>query len=338
MKQLIFCDLELTQGLKHQRYFSPEVIQIGATKVDKDFKEISRFNRYVKPIRNPYLNEYLMAKTGISQYVINHADTLNIVLKEFEDWIGDINNTSFIFWGKEDVKVLGDEIRDKGYNGNLSINKYFNFQSYLQSKLARPISLKNGLETFKIPVEGTLHDALWDAINMKNLYIQTIIATDSVNKLWFEGKIVFIIKQFEEIIEYLNSTNNVFSIEIKNLTIFINKCRLLLELINNFSDEEREVKLNSLRKEIEFLTNEMEELIISQFRKDTMAFQFAVIKKQIPKNFENKGQMVQQWSIISKKYKYFSQKRSGTYATHFYRVRDMYKRVGDGVYSLCRQN
>lgn len=336
MKQLIFCDFEITQGFRHQRNFTSEIIQIGAIKVDKDFNEIARFNRYIKPQENPYLNEYLMARTGISQYVIDQSDEFSVVLKEFEEWIGDTSQTSYILWGKEDIKTLQEEMIRKKYDGKLSITKYFNFHSYLQSKLGRVIGIKGTLETFNIKPKGTLHDALYDAINMKNIYIKTIVASDSVNKLWFEGKVSFIIKQFQIMVDYLKESGNEFEIDIRELNIFIQKCKLLLEVINSFTDEVRENKLLELKAEIEIMNTNIESKLVNCFKKDTMPLQYAIIKNQLPTAYASKNELLNNWVQISSKYKFFTEKKSSSYTAKFYHLRDLYKKVGDGAYAFYK--
>jgi inhibitor of KinA sporulation pathway (predicted exonuclease) len=45
----------------------PEIVQIGALKVDKDFKIVDKLNMYIKPKINPELSEYFINLTKISQ-------------------------------------------------------------------------------------------------------------------------------------------------------------------------------------------------------------------------------------------------------------------------------
>ena len=49
----------------------PELVQISAIKVDKDFNIVDRLNIYVKPIINPKLSEYFKRLTKINQNKIN---------------------------------------------------------------------------------------------------------------------------------------------------------------------------------------------------------------------------------------------------------------------------
>jgi inhibitor of KinA sporulation pathway (predicted exonuclease) len=37
-----------------------EIIEIGAIKVDKDGKEISRFGKFAKPLKFPVISEFVM--------------------------------------------------------------------------------------------------------------------------------------------------------------------------------------------------------------------------------------------------------------------------------------
>ena len=45
----------------------PEIVQIGALKVDKDFKIVDKLNMYIKPKINLELSEYFINLTKISQ-------------------------------------------------------------------------------------------------------------------------------------------------------------------------------------------------------------------------------------------------------------------------------
>lgn len=97
MRNFIIMDLEWTSW--HGNYYGKynqfekrsakqkkEIIQIGAIKINKDFKIIKKLNIYVKPKINPKLSRYIIKLTGITQTTIdkkglNFKDAFNIFQK-----------------------------------------------------------------------------------------------------------------------------------------------------------------------------------------------------------------------------------------------------------------
>lgn len=78
-----------------------EIIQIGAVK-RKDNGETETFNRYVRPIINQKLSEYIQKLTGISQTDVDGAEPLDSVWRDFEKWRNGVDAYS---WGN-DITVV----------------------------------------------------------------------------------------------------------------------------------------------------------------------------------------------------------------------------------------
>jgi inhibitor of KinA sporulation pathway (predicted exonuclease) len=95
-KAVIF-DLEFTSwpGSNERNWSLPEedreVVQIGAIKVatSKGLRELDSFNVLVRPLKNPFLSEYFVNLTGITQeQVENHGAIFPNALFRFMEFIG----------------------------------------------------------------------------------------------------------------------------------------------------------------------------------------------------------------------------------------------------------
>ena len=82
MKNFVITDFEWTswkgnytgkylEKEKRQKWQKKEIIQIGAIKVNENFKIEKKLNIYVKPVFNPVLSEYIKDLTGLRQSLID---------------------------------------------------------------------------------------------------------------------------------------------------------------------------------------------------------------------------------------------------------------------------
>ena len=79
------CDSDNT-GLDHEIIEFP-VVFLNTHTLEIDFV----FRRFVKPTERPVLTEFCMNLTGITQEQVDAADSLDVVLQEFHDFIGEHN-------------------------------------------------------------------------------------------------------------------------------------------------------------------------------------------------------------------------------------------------------
>lgn len=329
MKHLVFCDIKVTQGGKKNKDFKPEVIQISALRVSKDFQESSSFSRCVKPEENPYITESLLAKVGVSQYLINSSDTLETVLKQFENWVNEVDEVAFVVWGKEGVYTLTNEIRRKRLKDAFSLTKYFNFQSYLQTKLGMNIGIKSLLHTFGETPEVLRFNTLADVTNMKTLYEKTISQGEDVNKLWFDGKLEQIIRQLKDIID-----QNEVKVGKENLIKMKNRCEVYLDISSTLTPQERETLLEEVRLDVQTLSSEIDQDIMVEFRKESIHIQKSLMKSSISGvvlNTEEIEKFIKEWNNISQKYRPFALKKKGNYSLYFAGMRDLHKRINERI-------
>ncbi len=105
----IVMDLEWNQspdGKFHAYSDVPfEVIQIGAVKLDEQFRVISEFNRYISPRLYPRLHRKVEEIIGITTEELKAAgDDFEFVVADFLEWCGD--NYTFCTWGGTDLIEL----------------------------------------------------------------------------------------------------------------------------------------------------------------------------------------------------------------------------------------
>jgi inhibitor of KinA sporulation pathway (predicted exonuclease) len=86
-----------------------EVVEAGAIKVQRssgEYGEIDRFERYVRPILNPVLDQFFIDLTGITnEKIAAEGVSFNEFLADFTEWSGDSELYSFSGSG---CKLPGD--------------------------------------------------------------------------------------------------------------------------------------------------------------------------------------------------------------------------------------
>ncbi|MDB2105847.1 3'-5' exonuclease [Clostridium paraputrificum] len=107
MKYIIF-DLEFNQSCnKEDRVLQLpfEIIQIGALKLDENFKTISTFNKLIKPSVYKNILPYIQELTKITDEMVSTAQNFIDVYYDFMNFIGK-EDITFIIWGTVDLKEL----------------------------------------------------------------------------------------------------------------------------------------------------------------------------------------------------------------------------------------
>lgn len=101
-KQLVIFDLELTCWETKEEHLVPEVIEIGAVKVDVKTKTVvDQFTTLVKPKMNPVLSDYCIQLTGIKQEDLKGIGQFPEAYAHFMNWVGTHNKNVLVAWGKD---------------------------------------------------------------------------------------------------------------------------------------------------------------------------------------------------------------------------------------------
>lgn len=140
-----------------------EVIQLGAVKLDKNFKISDEFKINVKPKFYKRIHRKVHQITGIEQKDLARGEEFESAMNLFRKWCGE--DFVFLTWGPDDVRVLRRNL--SLYNADTSwIDSWFNLQTIynMQTESGEgQKSLATAMEHFGITTDEPLHDALNDA-------------------------------------------------------------------------------------------------------------------------------------------------------------------------------
>jgi len=144
-----------------------EIIQIGAVKLNSDFKIIDKFSVLIKPQIYQKIHPIVGKLTGLNTKMLSGETYFPEAYASFVDFIGEEKNM-FCIWGPYDVKALYKNI----FYYNLSYSKlnpvFVNVQNLASNFLKYPsgmsIGLKNAIEAFNLIIDKPFHNALNDAI------------------------------------------------------------------------------------------------------------------------------------------------------------------------------
>ncbi|MCI6692023.1 MAG: exonuclease domain-containing protein [Clostridium sp.] len=168
MKYIIF-DLEFNQSSKKEDRIAQlpfEIIQIGALKLDEDFKTISTFNELVKPTVYRNILPYIQDLTKITEEMLSSAKEFTNIYYEFMNFIGK-EDITFIIWGIVDFRELFKEIIYFNLPTENLPKQYIDIQEYASKYFKVPsgkrIGLKKALDFLNINISCDFHNAFNDA-------------------------------------------------------------------------------------------------------------------------------------------------------------------------------
>ena len=144
MKNFVITDFEWTswkgnytgknlEEEKRQKWQKKEIIQIGAIKVNENFKIEKKLNIYVKPVFNPVLSEYIIELTGLKQSLIDKKGVeFETAFKMFLDF----TDNNLIISNGDDGKVL--YLNLKYHNIKKKYPNIFNVKSIFRDRYMIP--------------------------------------------------------------------------------------------------------------------------------------------------------------------------------------------------------
>lgn len=296
-------EIELQNKAKNQMFIDfefdienrqrAELISIGCI-VSNNLVDISdSFYSLVKPVNKNIISEECSEITHISQEELDNAETLDVVINKFSNWINKYENNYVIYnWGNFDKVALSRILR---YNGLIQIyNKYFRDMYDIQLEISKSIKVNDeviskciGLEKMKevYGINGIVkHNALSDAEDLMkvvnsykkknyNIYIARSMYKEQIRKtyLWnfhvtdkkfnITYGIVCFIKSLKgdiPIDSLKKQYSNISFRLIKDIPMY-----LLLIFENDNSIEEFKVKIDGDNKENikSFIKIELEEML-----------------------------------------------------------------------------
>lgn len=173
MQYWLVIDLEATTEEGGWPVEQMEIIEIGASLVNRLGHEVDHFQRFVRPQRRPLLTQFCRQLTRISQEQIDSAQPLPAVWAQFERWLGHHQPQLLGWgsWGDYDRRQLQQQWQQHQLDSLLSQLPHLNLkQCFAQARqLPRPVGLKAALQLAGLQFSGQQHRALEDARNTARL-------------------------------------------------------------------------------------------------------------------------------------------------------------------------
>lgn len=150
-----------------RRYMTDEIIEIGAVKLDDNYKQVSEFQCYVRP-QYGEITKHITKLTGITAETVADKPIFNEAFQNFMDWIGSWDMTLYS-WSNSDINQLRDECRFKipKYEINKLERQWRDLQKAFDERIGlhSSLALKHAIGAMNRDFEGTQHTALADAAN-----------------------------------------------------------------------------------------------------------------------------------------------------------------------------
>ncbi|MBD9484202.1 3'-5' exoribonuclease [Pseudomonas sp. PDM14] len=173
MPHWLVIDLEATTEEGGWPVSEMEIIEIGASLVNGEGREVDHFQRFVRPLRRPCLTTFCRELTHISQASVDSAAPLSEVWPQFERWIltHQPRLVGWASWGDYDRQQLYQDWQQHDLHSCLEHLPHSNLKQRFSEarQLTRPVSLTTALQMAGLSFSGQQHRALEDARNTARL-------------------------------------------------------------------------------------------------------------------------------------------------------------------------
>lgn len=165
----VFLDFEMNPIAAENR--SPddpvrhEIIEIGAVKLDPDYRLIDRYDKFVRPERNT-ITKKITSLTGITQADVENAPVLADALEDFADWIGEGPVRVYSWSDSDRIQLFGECDLKELYIPD-PFFRWMDFQRVYTRLVGLSrrsnLSLQNAIGSVEQSFEGRQHRAVDDA-------------------------------------------------------------------------------------------------------------------------------------------------------------------------------
>ena len=173
MPHWLIIDLEATTDEGGWPVTEMEVIEIGASLVNRQGRERDHFQRFVRPQRRPLLTPFCRKLTHITQANMDGAAPFSEVWALFERWLGQHQAylEGWASWGDYDRQQLELEWQRHGLSSALAQTPHVNLKQRFAKarRLDKPTGLNGALQLAGMQFHGQQHRALEDARNTARL-------------------------------------------------------------------------------------------------------------------------------------------------------------------------
>lgn len=153
---------------KAHGYFN-EIIDIGAVKLNEDFRELDRFQAVIKPSVCRKLSDIVQDLTHMEPEELDKGVTFKQAVDSLKAWIGP-DEAAFLTWSQTDLLVLMENFRFFYNRQEIPfMTHYADIQRYCQQKmgvaLGQQLGLRHACDQLSISTEGMeTHRALGDSL------------------------------------------------------------------------------------------------------------------------------------------------------------------------------
>lgn len=170
----VFIDLEFCTCFRKSSPLRTETIEIGAVKIDDEFKVIGEFDRLVRPDFATSIPSTERALTGITWAMVENESSFTDVMDDFVKWVGTDDYTIYSWSNNDAIQVLR-EARVKGFPASDlgMFRKWVDFQQVFMAAIGvkNQISLERAIEVADLYFVGEAHRAVVDSYNTARLFI-----------------------------------------------------------------------------------------------------------------------------------------------------------------------
>jgi inhibitor of KinA sporulation pathway (predicted exonuclease)/predicted RNA-binding Zn-ribbon protein involved in translation (DUF1610 family) len=173
----IIIDLEWNNAYsRNDQRFINEIIEIGAVKLDENFRETGRFQEFIRSRLTRHLCSRVKDLTSITNQDMRGGISLEHAVEKYTEWAGRDHVT--LSWSNTDIYVLLDNLRSfMGLEAIPFIEKYADMQKFVQRRMGidgNQISLTAAAEKMGIDfTEFAAHRALGDCLVCAELLRRT---------------------------------------------------------------------------------------------------------------------------------------------------------------------
>lgn len=139
-----------------------EIIEIGAVKLDSDFRQISKFSTYIRPKLYPVLSGHIAAVTRRLQQSLKYGLPFPEAAREFAAWCGE--DYMFCTWTESDTATLKMNLKFYGLDDQLArcLDAQYVFSEQIEkSDMQR--SIEYAVDYLRLPKSQPFHQAVNDA-------------------------------------------------------------------------------------------------------------------------------------------------------------------------------
>ena len=147
---------------------SSELIEIGAVRLDQDFKMLDTYQTYVLPDFGP-MDGHIVQLTGITDQMLEGAPKFREAMDDFAVWVGR-ERAQFYSWSLSDIRQFQNESKFKGYTGKILEKMEQNWNDFQEEYsnllgIEKKVRLKQAVASADYEFTGDEHTALADAVN-----------------------------------------------------------------------------------------------------------------------------------------------------------------------------